>query len=262
MELRLAVRDGEGKIIFSEKGTEEVRMYIQHEYEPGDSLVLEIGTTPAYLWIQFDDVQGESLVYAAGNIVYHIPFGEKKANISQKAFAGKSHLLCARVAKEYEIRQYRNLAKQIYDQHHMENCYPHAKANVETRGETVFAAQNAIDGITINTSHGEWPFQSWGINRQEDAKIRITFGREVIADRIILYTRADFPHDNWWTEVTFRFSDGSSLTMDTVKTAEAQEIVFEEKKITWLEMSDMKKADDPSPFPALSQLEVYGRDAI
>lgn len=44
----------------------------------------------------------------------------------------------------------RNLAKNVMDQHGETNCYPHASANVETRGEAVFAARNAIDGV-----HGE-----------------------------------------------------------------------------------------------------------
>ena len=32
-----------------------------------------------------------------------------------------------------------------------------------------------------------------------------------------------------------------------------------EKEITWLELCNLIKAEDPSPFPALSQIEVYGR---
>jgi len=28
-----------------------------------------------------------------------------------------------------------------------------------------------------------------------------------------------------------------------------------------VKLSDLIKADDPSPFPALTQMEVYGRDA-
>ena len=117
------------------------------------------------------------------------------------------------------------------------------------------------DGVTMNASHGEWPYESWGINRQDDARMRIDFGREVAADRLILYTRADFPHDNWWEQVSFTFSDGSSLDMKMEKSYKPHEITFEAKKITWLEMHDMKKADDPSPFPALTQIEVYGTEA-
>lgn len=61
-----------------------------------------------------------------------------------------------------------------YDSHETKGIYPHAQANVETRGEAVFAARNAIDGVFANWSHGEWPYQSWGINmRQKICKIRI-----------------------------------------------------------------------------------------
>ena len=44
-------------------------------------------------------------------------------------------------------------------------------ANVETRGEAVFAARNAIDGIYENDAHGIWPYQSWGINRDPNAAL-------------------------------------------------------------------------------------------
>lgn len=148
------------------------------------------------------------------------------------------------------------------DQHEIQNCYPHASANVETRGESVFAAQNAIDGITVNTCHGEWPYQSWGINMQEDARIRIDFGRTVEIDRIILYTRADFPHDNWWKSVNFAFSDGSGLEMKMEKSTLPHEIVFPAKQVCWLEMNQMKKSEEPSPFPALTQIEVYGTECF
>ena len=38
------------------------------------------------------------------------------------------------------------------------------------------------------------------------------------------------------------------------------EITFEAKQVMWLEMHDMKKSNEPSPFPALSQIEVYGKE--
>ena len=149
----------------------------------------------------------------------------------------------------------------MMDQHGETNCYPHASANVETRGEAVFAARNAIDGVTVNDAHGEWPYESWGINRREDANMRLEFGRKVAVSRIRLYTRADFPHDNWWKQVTIRFSDGSEVVAELEKSEKPHEIVFEERVITELTLEKLKKADDPSPFPALTQIEVYGREA-
>ena len=48
-------------------------------------------------------------------------------------------------------------------------------------------------------------------------------------DRIILHTRADFPHDNWWVNATVEFSDGTSMLLDLKKTDVSQEFTFEEK---------------------------------
>lgn len=240
---------------------EEINLFYEASYKEGDYLVLDGIKEPVYLWVQWDDALGRSLVYVTGTVIYRIPFGEKRRSVSPKVFFGEKHLLSIKKARDFEINSYRNLALNVCDQHHMENMYPHAVANVETRGESVFAAQNAIDGVTANKSHGDWPYESWGINRQDDAKIRIDFGRAVCIDRLLLYTRADFPHDNWWTQVQFTFSDGSSAVMKLEKSEKAQEFVFEKRIVDWVEMHDMIKSEEPSPFPALSQIEIYGTEA-
>ncbi len=244
------------------KGVDEVSLVYSQEYEPGDRIILETSGEETFVWLQMDDALGRALVYITGNVEYIIPFGEKRVNLSPKAFYGGRHLLHARLAKDYDVEGYRNLAINVYDQHQIKDCYPHAAANVETRGETVFAAQNAIDGVMVNTCHGEWPYQSWGIDRKEDARIRIAFGRTVEIDRIVLYTRADFPHDNWWRSVHFDFSDESGLEMQMEKSMLPHEITFPSRRVRWGEMNHMVKSDDPSPFPALTQIEVYGREAL
>ena len=126
----------------------------------------------------------------------------------------------------------------------------------------MFAAKNAIDGVRANLSHGPWPYQSWGINRQDDATMRVDFGRNIRTDKVVLYTRADFPHDNWWVQVTLRFSDGSSQDFALEKSVRGHVLTFPEKEIQWIELCSLIKADDPSPFPALSQIEVYGRNVL
>lgn len=244
------------------KGVDEVSLVYSQEYEPGDRIILETSGEETFVWLQMDDALGRALVYITGNVEYIIPFGEKRVNLSPKAFYGGRHLLHARLAKDYDVEGYRNLAINVYDQHQIKDCYPHAAANVETRGETVFAAQNAIDGVVVNTCHGEWPYQSWGIDRKEDARIRIEFGRTVEIDRIVLYTRADFPHDNWWRSVHFDFSDESGMEMQMEKSMLPHEITFPSRRVRWVEMNHMVKSDDPSPFPALTQIEVYGREVL
>lgn len=262
MELSIKVMSGKHQIIAEKSGMEEVNLLFTDEYQEGDFILLETTEKNTYLWLQFDDALGRSLVFITGPVAYQIPFGEKRLNLSSKAFCGSKHLLYARAAREYEIKAYRNLALNVYDQQEAITCYPHATANAQTRSETVFAAKNAIDGITANESHGEWPYQSWGINRQQDAVLRIDFGRSVAADRIVLYTRADFPHDNWWKMATFVFSDGSTLKVEMEKKRLPHEFTFERKKINWVEIGNLIKSEEESPYPALTQMEVYGFDAV
>ncbi len=258
--LSIKILSSNHQIIAEKSDVNEIDLLYEGEYQEGDKILLETSERNSYLWLQFDDVLGKSLVYITDNVTYHIPFGEKRLNLSPKAFCGLKHLISARIAKDYEIKAYRNLALNVNDQYGETSCYPHADANVETRGETVFAAKNAIDGITANESHGEWPYQSWGINRQDDAAMKIDFGRNVITDRIVLYTRADFPHDNWWKRVTFTFSDGSSSQFEMEKSKQPHEFIFEKKLISWVKISNLINSEEESPFPALTQMEVYGFD--
>ena len=48
------------------------------------------------------------------------------------------------------------------------------------------------------------------------------------------------------------------LEWNLEKSALPHVLPIEKKKITWIRLSHLIKADDPSPFPALSQIEVYG----
>lgn len=262
VELSLRVVRKDGSILKEERNQDDVKLVWDHIYEEGDQIVLESSKVPIYLIYQIDDALDKAFVYITESIIsYQIPFGEKKISYSPKSFLGDRHFLQARLATKEEIDAYKNLACNIMDQHGETNCYPHAIANVETRGESVFAARNAIDGITENRSHGAWPYQSWGINMQDDATMKVLFGRNVIVDKIILYTRADFPHDNWWTQVTLTFSDHSSIVWELEKSEKPHILTFEKKVIQWVELSHLIKSTDPSPFPALSQIEVYGMEA-
>ena len=179
---------------------------------------------------------------------------------SPRAFAGTDHYLTARPAHAEEIACPRNLARNIYDCHGNAACFPHAKANVETRGESVFAARNAIDGVVYPWCHGHYPFQSWGINRDPNACWTLDFGRPIKAGMLALTTRADFPHDAWWTSARLTLSDGESMTLQLEKAPDGhrQCLDLHGVTITGLTLDNLKKADDPSPFPALTQVEVWG----
>ena len=111
-----------------------------------------------------------------------------------------------------------------------------------------------------NLSHGSYPFASWGINQQKEAQLTIDFGRPVETDWIRLLFRADYPHDSYWEEVTLAFSDGEERVVATTNTACFQEIKFPMKTTQTLTLKCLRKALDSSPFPALTQIEVFGRN--
>ncbi len=259
MRSTITVIDKDGNEKASATGSQQAVLAWKGVYEEGDSIRFTLPEKNAYYVLKVDDTMEESFIYSTEQeLTYHIPFHEKKTSFNPKAFTGELHYLSVRCAMEAECTAYRNLARNAADQHEACGYYPHASANVETRGEAVFAARNAIDGVVANLSHGNWPYESWGINRQDDAEFKLDFGRPVDFDQIVLYTRADFPHDNWWEQVTLTFSDGTSETVQLEKSLEPHYIRIEKKGITWLTFGKLIKADDPSPFPALTQIEVYG----
>lgn len=265
--MRLEILSEDGTILASAVGQKEVYLFYKKEYQQGDYIhfVRESGLEEkaVFLHLLLDEVIGDSMVYFINDeFFYKIPFGCEKMNLSPKAFSGNEHLISVRVAEEYETTSYRCLSENKWDQLEECNVYPHAFSNIETRGEVVFAARNVIDGIHISTSHGEWPYTSWGPDLQvEDYYIQINFGREVSVDRLLLHLRTDFPHDSWWKSGRLTFSDGSEEWIRIEKCMEAQCFSFAPKKTSWVKL-DQLICDERSnsPFPALMQMQVWGTD--
>ena len=260
VQIKLKIENANGEVLAEVADEGGVELCYRAEYAEGDRIVLETGEHNIHVVWQVDDALGGAMCYITKDISYQIPFGEKKNVYSPKAFSGQKHYLYARVADEDEIERYRNLAVNVNDQHPETGCYPHASANVETRGEYVFAAKNAIDGVRASRYHGLWPYASWGINRDPNAQIKIDFGRSVKIDMLKIVLRADFPHDSYWTEGTVTFSDGSTEVLSFVKSDKAQTFRIAPRTVQWLTFDKLIKAEDDSPFPALTQLEAYGTD--
>ena len=263
--MKIEVHGAWGDVIKAQdEGDDSVVLAWEGEYRKDDYIEFKGLEKGAFYELKVDPTIEESLIFVTtDSFRYTIPFYEKKTSYNPMSFVGNRHLVSIRKAYDHEIRAYRNLCLNPCDQHEVTGVYPHASANVETRGEAVFAARNAIDGVIETRSHGEWPYESWGINRQDDATIKIDFGYPVDIEEIRLYTRADFPHDNWWIRGTFKFSDGSTETVDMDKKVQKPHIFnINKKNIEWLTLGDLIKADDPSPFPALTQIEVYGIPAV
>ncbi|MDF2513566.1 MAG: hypothetical protein K0S75_1480 [Clostridia bacterium] len=257
--MKLYVTDKKGSILCEHTGEENVTLVYKNKYKKGD--VLHFVPEKAGLYeVCFEDTIAPSIVYVESHASFTIPFGlMNRVCYSPRAFKSLQHLITAKEANPEFVRARRNLALNPFDGHNTSGMYPHASANVETRNESLFAARNAIDGIFANNAHYPYPFQSWGINKDPKAELTIEFGLPVNLDCIALTLRADYPHDSYWVKATLEFSDGSKEVFPLEKLATPQHIHIDKKDITWLVLKELMKAEDESPFPALTQIEAFGK---
>lgn len=256
---KIQIANAAGETLQLAEGQSDARLYYQPAYEKGDKIIFTADTQHVY--IKIDQTLPESLVFLKNReLTYNIPFDQEALAYAPQSFAGAQHILTIRPAQAEDLYARRNLAFNPIDQRFYEDCYPHAKANVETRNESVFYARNVIDGLKFNHSHGGWPFQSWGIGGRADAEMTLYFGRLVSIDEVAFTLRADFPHDNWWTAAQLTLSDGHNQELSFQKTGETQAFALGEHQVEWMRISHLVKADEPSEFPALTQWEIFGRD--
>ena len=257
MSISVSLKDAQGKVLQSGQAEGFLHLAVEREYVPGDCLEVTGGR---HLMVQLDSSLTEGEVYAPnGCMTYRIPFGPERTAYPPHAFEGERHVVRVREMTEDEVLSLRPVSRNPHDLRGNTDFYPHATANVETRGEADFAARNIIDGLYTNHGHGPWPYGSWGIGTKQDAALTVDFGREVHIDSVRVLLRADFPHDSWWERCVFVFSDGTQETMNLVK-SDAFQTLAVGKNVSWIRLEQMKKADDPSPFPSIRQLEVIGCD--
>lgn len=262
---------GRPRELASSEGMNRVHLVYEPAYRQGDAIRVSV-EEPGLYQVRLEDTLPPTEVYLAGNeAIFPIPFGVDRAGFSPRSFGGKRHFIEVRRAAEGAAGKHRNLALNPHDQTANTGLYPHMTSNVRyadsfrnkifpDRG--LFAPRNVIDGILANESHRLYPHQSWGINRDPNAYLTCDFGREVDIDELRLAIRGEFPHDNYWVRATVRFSDGSDEEIALEKTLEMQSFSMEKKGIRSLTLQNLVKSGEPSPFPALSLLEAYGKDSL
>ncbi len=260
--IKLSIYNGENEILRTTSDLERAMLVYENEYAEGDYIEL-ICSEKGFYEIRLEDTLPPTIVYIKDKVIFNLPYrNEQKSGYSPRSFVGTQHLITANIAEQDHVRVRRNLAYNPHDQRSIQGMYPHATANVETRNETLFEARNVIDGIFTNENHYPYPYHSWGINQNPKAELTVDFGRAVNIDSIVLTLRADFPHDSFWTKATLEFSDGTLEVVDLVKTERRQIFKITKNEVTWLKLKDMIKNEDESPFPALTQIEAWGKIII
>ena len=130
-------------------------LVIERKYIKGESINFYPKAEGGYYIITLDGGLPSSFVYSNGTpFSFPIPFDEKRDCYNPMAFSGSRHYIHAKIASIDEIKIRKNLCLNPLDHHTNSSLFPHSYANVETRGESVFASRNAIDGIIANSNHG------------------------------------------------------------------------------------------------------------
>ena len=238
----------------------EAMACLDRSWEKNDVIIFQ-APAGSHLEVGVDASMLKGEVYLPNGIMHwRVPSGELCLAYQPGLFEGKRHIITTRLLSEQETAVCRDIARNPLDLRGDTDFFPHCTANVETRNESVFAARNVIDGLRFNQTHGEWPYESWGIGAREDAWCLLDFGREVIAENMALTLRADFPHDAYWVSGHMVDSNGDEISFDLQKTGERQMIDLGGRCVRWLRLERMVKSDDPSAFPSLRAWEVYGYD--
>ena len=256
--IRIEMISADGQLLASAEHNTEALLCVNREYRTGDTIVISGGK---HLHVQMDQALPAGEVYLPDEIMtWTVPAGEHRLAYAPGTFEACCHVITARLMKNEEVSAHRNIACNPADLRGNTDFYPHCTANVETRNEACFCARNVIDSYRLNTFHGEWPYQSWGLGAREDAWCMLDFGRMVTVSEMALTLRADFPHDAYWVKGHVVLSDGTDIEFPLDKTGERQYIGLGDHEVNWMRLERLQKSNDPSAFPALTEWEVFVRD--
>ena len=227
------------------------------EYKKGDLIRV---TGPKHMVIRLDENIPETIVYAPkGSIEYPVPAPRERAGHPSKSFSGSRHTVTARAASATEISKHRNVALNPFDLTGSTTCFPHASTSSSYKDMPAYVARNVIDGMSKNTRHSGWPYQSWGPHRREDLWLKVDFGRPVEIDKMVLVIRADFPHDRHWHSAVLEFSDGSREAIKIEKKGKPQTFTFKKRTASWMRFTKLVQAK-PLGWCAFVEVEVWGKD--
>ncbi len=256
--IKCVLKDINGDVKFSIENN-DISFWYDDFYKEGETFAVSCDTD--FVKVSFDDSQVESVVYVPSHeFNYTVPLGKAITAYNAESWNKKGHKIVISEVGEDEAYSSRNIAQNSVDFTQNQKTYPHAWANLVTRGDPVFEAKNAIDGVCDNSNHGEYPYHSWAAGAREDMIYTLDFGCEVEVEKIIFFLRADFPHDTYWKSVNVQFSDGEKIQAQFIKTAEGQELVLDEpKKTQSITLVDFRQVSEPLSWAALSQLEVTGK---
>ncbi len=256
--ISIKILDGAGAVRQQASGDGHCEIAWYGSYEPGDVVIVE-AKEGSFVRIQIDALISPAFIYLKSGVFrFALPFGRAKEPYPPEAFTGVVHMLSAMYTRKDAGG--RLISENPLDVRGESGAYPHCTATAETRGEDIFAARNAIDGVIITSGHGYWPYTSWGTGGDKDARIDLFFGRRVLIEELCLFLRADFPHDGYFKSGIVSFDGERERRIELKKTGACQTFCFDEPvEAERISLGGLKiDENEPSPFAALTQLQVFG----
>lgn len=250
-------------------GDNSVELSIKDAYQVGDRIKITLPEGQHYVAFCLSEGNVEETILYLPKSTFTYTVQNISMSYPPKMSSERKSTITARIPTTEELTSSRNLACNPADLESNKNVYPHAttsnvhdKSNESNRLQ--FEARNAIDGFTQNTGHGTWPVQSWGPGSDCDASdtFKIDFGRDVSLTEIVIYLRADFPHDTYWDSCTVKFSDGTTQVLSFTKTADAQSFTLESavttSSITFTGFNKVAGSD----WAAWMEIQAIGSDIV
>ena len=158
LELKIISADGTEKFHAKDRVIDAV---YSGEYSEGDKIVISKADTE-YLSLQLDETLAESIIFSPlSTIEFPVPYGELKKGYDEKAFSGDTHRLKVYEPDDEVKYGTRKISLNSHDIRGQKKYFPHAYANLVTREAVCFYERNAIDGVTTNDGHGNYPYHSW-----------------------------------------------------------------------------------------------------
>lgn len=248
------------------EGTDSVVLKPTKRPVAGDTITVTAPTN--YLKVKHSKL-GETILYLPDKVFTYVHQSNASVYMSSLVVNKALTLTFSTPTKE-ELATKRNLALNPYDFTKGNVGFPHATSNNVYDQSGQFIPRNAIDGVATNKGHGNTPYQSWGPKATvlKTDYFTIDFGRAVTMDSVVLYLRADGfggsnSHDAYFKEITLEFSDGSSVTINPTKTADAQTFDFDAVTTTYVKLTGfVTDKTDSQGWAAITEIQVMGCEAV
>ncbi|MDO4859034.1 MAG: hypothetical protein Q4A17_13950 [Thermoguttaceae bacterium] len=130
--------------------------------------------------------------------------------------------------------------------------FPRTSSNSHYMYKPEYSPICVIDGKTDGTSY-------WRPARRTDLWLRVSFGREIVTEKIVITLKLTEGQQKTWTKGVLHFSTGEEVPIELKCTSEPQVFTFPAKTCAWVTLTKLEETF-PLVDNGISEIEVWGKD--